>query len=199
MSVARSKTAGLGRVARATLGPVAILLLVPLFVGCQHAPSPRSQSEEQMFGPSSMRIHPAFTQVKNWVGDSRMDGIEVVLELEDQFGEPTRAAGTLRFELWTFREAAAERRGTQLAQPWIFQLNTRSEQNAHWNPVERGYTFQLSYDKISADRRYVLTAQFDRPEGRLFDQLIVEPSDKDAIKGERHAVRAPDHAPGHSN
>ncbi|HEX4796198.1 MAG TPA: hypothetical protein VH370_20585 [Humisphaera sp.] len=170
-----------------------------MLFGCVGATFQRSQSEEQMFGPSSMRIHPAFTQVKDWTGDSKPDGIEVVLEMQDQFGEPTRAAGILRFELWTFREAAAERRGTQLAQPWIFQLNTRSEQNAHWNPVERGYTFQLPFDKISADRRYVLTAQFDRPEGRLFDQLIVEPSDKDAIKGERHAVRAPTHAPGHSN
>jgi len=198
MSVGFSKAAGLGRV-RLPLYKSAALLLASLLLGCQSAKFSRTQSEEQMFGPSSMRIHPAFTQVKNWSGDSKMDGIEVVLEMQDQFGEPTRAAGTLRFELWTYREAADERRGTQLAHPWIFGLNTRSEQNAHWNPVERGYTFQLPFDKISGERRYVLTAQLDRPEGRLFDQLIVEPSDRDSIKGERHAVRAPTHAPGHSN
>lgn len=177
------------------------LLLSAIFVcacGCQSETFTRTASEEQMFGPSSMRIHPTFTQVKDWTGDGKPDGVEVVLELQDQFGEPTRAAGKVRFELYSFHEAAEERRGKQMTDPWIFPLNTRDEQMAHWNPVERGYTFQLPYDKIVANRRYVLTAQFDRPDGRLFDELILEPSDKDKIKNERHEAHAPSHAPGHT-
>jgi hypothetical protein len=151
-----------------------------------------------MFGAASMRIHPTFTQVKDWTGDGKPDGVEVVLELQDPFDEPTRAAGTVRFELWSYHEAAQERRGKLAAPPWIFPLNTRVEQTARWNPVERGYTFQLPFDKITNDHRYVLTAQFDRPEGRLFDQLILEPADQDTLKRNRHAERAPTRVPGHS-
>ena len=168
-----------------------------LLLGCDSQTFSRSQSEEQMFGPSSMRIHPTFTQVKDWTGDGKPDGVEAFLELSDQFGEPTRATGTIRFELYNFHEAEEERRGKQLAEPWIFKLDNRDQQIAHWNPVERAYTFRLPYDKISANRRYVLTAQFDRPGGRLFDQLILEPEDKDKVKNERHAERAPTHSPGH--
>src|SRR5436305_4567151 len=111
MRVGCLKAAGLWRGVRLPLLALAILFACTMLFGCVGATFQRSQSEEQMFGPSSMRIHPAFTQVKDWNGDSKPDGIEVVLEMQDQFGEPTRAAGTLRFELWTFREAAAERRG----------------------------------------------------------------------------------------
>jgi hypothetical protein len=165
--------------------------------GCESQTFSRSQSEAQMFGPSTMRIHPAFTQVKDWTGDGKPDGIEAFLELSDQFGEPTRATGTIRFELYNFHESEEERRGKQLATPWTFVLDTRDQQIAHWNPVERAYTFRLPYDKISANRRYVLTAQFDRPGGRLFDQLIIEPEDKDKVKNERRAERAPTHSAGH--
>jgi hypothetical protein len=175
-------------------------LLGFVLAGCQPTPYPRSKSEEQMFGAASMRVHPTFTQIKDWTGDGKPDGIEVVLEFEDQFDEPTRAAGTVRFELWSYRQMDSERAGRQLTNPWTFSIAGRDEQAAHWNPAVRGYSFQLPFDKISTGRTYVLTAQFnttDGGSGRLFDQLILEPS-KEAGKSERRPERAPTNGPGHS-
>ena len=62
----------------------------------------------------------------------------------------------------------------------------------------RGYSFQLAFDKIDPKREYVLTAQVDRSNSRLFDQLIVEPSAKEGAQGDRRTKHAASNAPGHS-
>jgi hypothetical protein len=49
--------------------------------------------EANVLGPASMRIHPIFTQPRDWTGDARPDGIEALVEFLDQFGDPTKASG----------------------------------------------------------------------------------------------------------
>jgi len=53
-----------------------------------------SAPDTAFFSATSMRIHPIFTQVKDWSGDGKPDGIEVLMEFQDQFGDPAKAAGT---------------------------------------------------------------------------------------------------------
>jgi len=182
--------------------------------GCG-GPSPgrRSTLDQQMFGPASIRIHPTFTQVRDWSGAGKPDGIEATLEIQDPFGEPTRATGRVTFELYTYRKEFPDVKGRRLSQPWIAELNTREQQQEHWNSALRAYTFQLHFPEISAKVSYVLTAQFDlntapaasqpatspttsasRPAGRLFDQLIIEPQGEEKLRGK---YRAPSRAPGH--
>jgi hypothetical protein len=177
-----------------------LVLVLPALLqltACQPKPYPRSKIEEQMFGPASMRVHPAFTQVKDWTGDGHPDGIEAVLEFDDQFDEPTRAAGTVRFELWSYHDTDPERAGRQLTAPWVFSLQNSDEQSAHWNPAVRAYSFQLPYDKIANSRMYVVKAQVDMSNGRLFDQLILEPPNKESSRSQHRAERAPTNSPGH--
>ncbi|HWE93126.1 MAG TPA: hypothetical protein VG269_04065 [Tepidisphaeraceae bacterium] len=175
-----------------------LLALVALSAmnGCGVSPFARSEDDQKMFGPATVRLHPAFTQVKEWTGGKKPDGIEAVLELQDQFGEPTRAAGTVRFELYSYMPDDPERKGRRLA-IWSARLDGREEQIARWNPAIRAYSFQLGYDQIRVDRAYVLTAQFDLKSGRMFDQLIIEPSTKEGYRGDRRIQRAPDNGPGH--
>ncbi len=184
------------------IGPSALICCL-ILIGCGSArPYPRETDDNHMFGPVSMRIHPTFTQVKSWSAThapgKKFDGIEAVIELIDQFGDPTRASGRVTFELWTYREATPDRKGTRLASPWIAPLMTHPEQAAHWSSAVRGYSFQLAEPTISPDRRYVLTAQFDLKGGRLFDQIIIEPrsnDDPNARRPGRRSVRAPEESP----
>ena len=53
-----------------------------------------------MFAPVAMRVHPIFTDVKDWTGDGRADGIEALVEFEDQFGDPTKASGEKGKQIW---------------------------------------------------------------------------------------------------
>jgi hypothetical protein len=159
-------------VSRAT--PPAVLLLA-LLAGCNAAPRhARTPTEAQMFAPVSMRIHPIFTQVKDWTGDGVVDGIEALLEFQDQFTDPTKAAGDVVFELYTYRPYSPESRGERVLNPWLGSLRTLRDQEARWNRTSRTYSFELEYPEIRDDRDYVLVATFDTGQTRFFDQIVLE-------------------------
>ena len=147
--------------------------------GCQSsAPVARSGADAAMFGPEAMRIHPIFTQVKDWTGDGEADGIEVLIEFQDTFGDPTKALGRAIFELYEYRRDKPDPRGVRLANPWIGSLQTVDEQRQRWNRASRTYSFQLSYPEIESSS-YVLTAIFELSSGgRYFDRIIVTPQER---------------------
>ena len=75
-------------------------------VGCQpvgRLTERETSSDLPLFVPTDLRIHP-FTAVKDWTGDNKPDGVEVLLELQDRFRDPTKATGTVLFELYEFRK-----------------------------------------------------------------------------------------------
>lgn len=149
------------------------LLLVLASLGCE--PPPRvfgtDQNSQGIIGPVSIRIHPTFTQVRSWSGDDAPEGIEALLEVRDQWGEPIRATGRVMFELYAYRTGYPDPRGERLVNPWVTSLATVEEQTARWDRVSRAYKFQLAYPQINAGRNYVLTASFELEDGRLFDRL----------------------------
>lgn len=176
---------------------VPMLVCVLAFVGgCGHTSPIRTVDEQAMFGAVTFRIHPTFTQVKEWTGGKTPDGVEAIVEFDDQFGDPTRAAGTIRFELYNFQADDPDHRGHRLA-IWSATLGDKDDQIGHWDPAARGYAFQLAFPAIRTDHGYVLTAQFDRNNTRLFDQLIIEPTMvKEGSHGDRRTKHAPSNAPG---
>ena len=177
--------------------PLLLLLGVTLgLCGCGPAIIARSADEQAMFGVAAFRLHPTFTQIKSWTGKAKADGIEAVIEFDDQFGDPTRAAGQVRFELYKFLFDSPDHRGQRLA-IWATSLSGKDDQMAHWDPAARAYSFQLNFDKISTEHSYVLTAQYDRDATRLFSQLVIEPSEKEGFHGDRRTQHAPLNGPGH--
>jgi hypothetical protein len=128
-----------------------------------------------MFGPSSMRIHPIFTRLKDWSGDDKPDGIDALIEFSDQFNDPTKASGTVIFELFEFQKFNPERRGSRVVNQWVGSLQTLREQRDHWNRTSRTYSFQLAYD-VNPNQSYVLSATFNLSGGgRFYDQIVLAP------------------------
>src|SRR6187551_2342295 len=107
---------------------LAILTLVLLAAGCNS--SHNTGEGDAMFGPVSMRIHPIFTQVKDWTGDGKPDGIEALIEFSDRFDDPTKASGRAIFELFGYRPYNPDPRGERVASPWTGSLVTMDEQRA---------------------------------------------------------------------
>jgi hypothetical protein len=177
MTIAKVRAAAyISPAMRISVGIIACALLL---AGCQSDLPPTAEESAATatneFGPVSMRIHPVFTQIKDWTGDGRPDGIEVLLEFDDQFHDPTKAAGQVVFELYSFRQASPDPRGRRLLNPWIGSLTSVADQEAHWNRTSRTYTFQLADPKISENQIYVLTATFDQEGGgRFFDRIILK-------------------------
>lgn len=158
---------------------VCLLLLTCLVAavagGCTTPPgTARTPTDAQLFAPVSMRVHPIFTQVKDWTNDGQADGVEALLEFQDQFTDPTKAAGTVIFELYTYRPYSPDPRGERIVNPWVGSLQTLPEQEARWNRTSRTYSFALAYPEIREDRDYVLAATFDTGTTRFFDQIVLE-------------------------
>ncbi len=114
--------------------PVARLALVLFSLvivanGCTSGPEP---VRDEMFAPATIRIHPTFTQFKDWTGDGTPDGVEALVEVQDTFGEPTRVVGDVMFELHTYRPDMPEQRRA-IGGPWRHMLTTRAEQEERWN------------------------------------------------------------------
>lgn len=151
------------------------LVALPLLVSCtQGGIEPPSPSEPSLFDASAMRVHPIFSDIKDWTGDGRPDGVEVLLEFQDRFGDPTKAAGTVLFELFEYRRGNPDPRGARVVNPWVGSIATLGEQSAHWNRTSRTYAFQLAFPAIAERNAYVLTATF-RPTagGRFFDRVVL--------------------------
>lgn len=150
-----------------------------MVVGCQESllPSPTAAPPADphgLFGPATMRLHPIFTQVKSLTGGTAPDGIEAMLEFDDRFGDPTKAAGAVIFELYDFRTGFPDHRGERLLDPWTASLAGVAQQQAHWRREIGAYSFLLAYDHVRADRNYVLSATFEPVSGpRLFAQTVI--------------------------
>jgi hypothetical protein len=153
-----------------------LILSLAILAGCEAGTGPQTwgQTAAVMFGPAAMRIHPIFTRVKDWTGDNSPDGIEALIEFQDQFGDPTKASGTVRFELYAFRPYNPDPRGSRIIR-WTGSLQTLEQQRAQWNRTSRTYSFRLEHDRINPRDNYVLSAQFDLSDGgRFFDQIVLE-------------------------
>jgi hypothetical protein len=148
--------------------------LVFLLASC--GPNRRQTPEErELFGPKSMRIHPTFTRVKDWTGDGKPDGIEAVVEVQDQFGEPIRATGSVMFELYQYRETHPDVRGRRIPEVWVWPLVHREEQAAHWSRALRAYAFKIPFDQGRATIVLEATFELGADRGRLTDRLVLEP------------------------
>jgi hypothetical protein len=147
-----------------------------LFVGCRTASQPTDDTRPGIFMPVRLRLHPVFTQLQDWTDDGKIDGVETLIELTDRFGDTTKAAGVVRFELFNYRPFDPDPRGDRLFPPFEGRLLTFEQQQAHWSRPSRAYLFQLAAPSLDPSRAYVLSATFDQTGGgRFFDQIVIEP------------------------
>lgn len=138
-----------------------------------------TSAAREMFDPVELRVHKVFTKVSDWNGDGKPDGIEVLAELHDRFGDTTKAAGSFVFELFAYQPNSADPRGPRLANAFVGPIDTVETQRLRWSNTSRCYAFRLEFADASDKRNYVLAATFTPVGGkRLFDQLILGPAPK---------------------
>jgi hypothetical protein len=155
------------------------IVVLALLAGCtsQDLPAPRTTQEQQLFGPVSMKLD-TFSKIKDWDGTGVPQGVEALIEFDDRFGDRTKAAGTIIFELYDYRPYWPDPRGLRLANPWTASLSTYDEQKTHWEAASGAYMFRLAYDQAIWNHSYVLTATFESAEGVRFFSQIVLPGQK---------------------
>lgn len=141
-----------------------------------------------LYSPKRIEILP-FTKVKSFNDDLIPDGIEVALRPIDTLGDPIKAYGEFRFELYTYRPASGERAGEQL-ETWVQPIVSEKDQAKFWDRATSTYTFQLTWEGgefPAVDRKYILLATFQGSgEKRLTAEYVLPPPsmDRDAIRGD---------------
>ena len=169
---------------------IAVGLIAAAVAGCSSEPKPtvRTPANPHIFDATSMRIHPVFTKVADFDGDNNPDGIEAVLQFQDQFGDPTKAVGRVIFELYQYRPYNPDPRGTRLSPPFEGRLDSLQDQRARWNNATGAYIFQLSYPQAKLTADYCVTATFEPLTGGRF-------TDTDVIEGDHQKPGATQPAP----
>ena len=128
--------------------------------------------------PQNIRIHP-FTTLQTLEGRDVM-GIEAHMEALDAFGDPTKAFGDVRFELYEFQANSPDNKGKRL-NVWLVGIGDAANNMVHWDRVTRSYLFkleltsQVKLGKTSGPaERYVLVAVFASPyTQRLFAEHVM--------------------------
>jgi len=122
--------------------------------GAGEAPSPSA-----MFEPKSLVIG-FFTQSKDFDGKPGQDGIEVCVEPLDQFGDPAKAVGRFRIEVFENRQHTTEPRGDRLGH-WVIELLDAASNRKYYDQIDRSYVFPLMWQTpIAAGRSVIVQATF---------------------------------------
>ena len=129
-----------------------------------------------LFAPTNLVIG-FFTRSKDFNGDGADDGLEVRLQPLDQFGDPTKAVGSYRIEVFQYRVRTSEPRGDRLGH-WFVSVLDADSSRRYYDPVDRSYVFPLQWDSaIEAGTRVIIQATYYPPAGfhdKLFAQRVIK-------------------------
>lgn len=138
--------------------------------------SPSQKKGLELLLPSRIEIVQPFTRIRSFDGDSKPDGIELLIQAVNSLNNPgLQIMGDLRVELYEFVAASGEHKGSRL-ENWDIQLNSVRDQETFWNSLTRMYEFRLGINpaKIPQADHYVLTITYNSPFGeRLTDEQVI--------------------------
>jgi len=126
--------------------------------------------------PATIKIEP-FTKIASFNEDEIPDGIVAVVRPLDRFGDPVKAAGLFYFELWTYVDASAERKGERLAF-WERTIASEQEVRLYWNRAQM-YEFQLAWTQglqnFRPGQKYILAVTYRTPWGKgIEDEYVLD-------------------------
>jgi len=128
-----------------------------------------------MFAPRSLVIG-FFTQSKDFDGVPGDDGLEVRLQPLDRFGDPTKAVGSYRIEVFEHRTLTGEKRGARLGH-WFVSVLDAEANRRYYDPVDRSYVFPLMWNApLSPGLAVIVQATYYPPGGfteKLFAQRLI--------------------------
>lgn len=165
---------------RRRLPAVAIVLAALLATGCQALTDRIDTDPNQtdvpypvsLLLPETIDVH-SFSG-RTFAREDGARGIEGWVTPRDAFGDPTKAFGTFRFELYEHRVDRPRDRGRRVAF-WNESVMDRQANRLHWD-VSLAYKFMLAWEAgaLPAGERFLLVVAFDSPfTPRLFDQQVI--------------------------
>ncbi|MFH0980607.1 MAG: hypothetical protein V2A79_03595 [Planctomycetota bacterium] len=126
--------------------------------------------------PAAVKIVAPFTRFRSFDDDERPDGIELLVQPVNTFGDPVNIAGDVIVELYEFRQASGDRKGEKVQQ-WDIALASERAQRMYWNRTTSMYEFrlQLARTTLPAEPKYVLQVTYNTPlKEHMLDECVLE-------------------------
>lgn len=156
---------------RASVGLIGLCLISTALVGCMDAkgapsPSPvRPVLKDADGEPMMWQPYPAYIRIfpsTRFLRERDKNLLEARVEVLDGMGDAFKSSGRFRFELFAFPEGQSQ--VGALLYAWTVRLETREHQLEHYDPITRGYRFQLKLDNLEASaKRTLLKVRFSPP------------------------------------
>ncbi|MCX5655150.1 MAG: hypothetical protein NTY65_10935 [Planctomycetota bacterium] len=129
-----------------------------------------------MFAPASLVIG-FFTRSRNFGGGAGDEGLEVRIQPLDQFGDPSKAVGSYRVEVFQYRIRTTEKKGDRLGH-WFVSVLDAEANRKFYDPVDRSYVFPLLWvTPIESGTQVIVQATYYPPGGfqeKLFAQRVIK-------------------------
>jgi hypothetical protein len=139
-------------------------------------PPPATPVEPGIFDPTGIVVG-FFTQSRDFDGRGGPDGLEVYIRPVDRFGDPTKAVGTFRIEVFAYRVHTTERRGDRLGH-WEVPVLDVAANRRYYDPRTRSYRFPLRWEEpIAGGTKVTVQATFypaETPDRKLIAQRVIE-------------------------
>jgi len=122
----------------------------------------------RMFLPKAITIG-FFTQTKTF--ETGQAGIEVRVQPVDQFGDPTKAVGSYRIEIFQYLLRTTDPKGPRLGHWYVSVLDVESNRR-YYDPIDRSYVFPLLWDGGSGKgAQFIIQVTYYPPGG--FEEKII--------------------------
>lgn len=148
-------------------------------IGCREKPGSVDRMVELLM-PTRVRIVEPFTEFASFDDDDKPDGLSVLLQPIDSFGDPVKIAGNVRIELYDYIPASGNRAGRRICDPWEVSLTREADQRRYWNNVTGMYEIPLKLPKgvQLKPRKYVIVVTYNTPiDTHLTDQAVLDLDD----------------------
>jgi len=145
MSLATTKYAR----AMAFIGLMLLLMCSCVWKGGQDNVRPICHEHVQKWQstPSRIRVYPS----THFIQDGEQTILDARIELIDDMGDPVKAAGRLRLELFARSTTGKPDIGTRLYN-WEVSTWTIDDQKRHYDPITRAYLFRLKLDESQTSK-----------------------------------------------
>lgn len=146
---------------------IAILFCIVVFAtiaGCSGPQSGNATAPEAIQDtlPEKITIH-SFSEPQTDSSGKKISSIDLRLVAEDAYGDATKALGTFRFEMYSFRRHNLDPRDERIT-TWTIQALEKQTNTLYYDDISRMYRFNLRLPQaIPADKRFVIVAVFQSP------------------------------------
>jgi len=129
-----------------------------------------NQASYWQAAPVRLRVYPSTRFVK----EKGRSILEARLELLDQMGDPIKASGLFRIELYRVDESLGNA-PQRLLYTWTADTLTLELQREHYDPITRGYLFRLGVDdiKIAGESTFLKVAFTPEVGPRLDAEAVI--------------------------